>query len=191
MQELFNDFALKLIRERVKRLIGRHGFTASDRDDLEQDMALHLLERLRRQQQPIEAPEGFFRKVIADHAVTLIRRREAEKRDHRRVSSLSEQVVDSDGQRVEMAQIIPEDHVRSRLGVAPSNRLEDVERVHDVAAVLAKLPRDLRDLCERLKDHSVAEVARQLGLPRRTLRDAIGRLRLHFEAAGLRDYLGR
>ncbi len=37
MQELFDGRALKLIRERVKRLIGRHGFTASDRDDLEQE----------------------------------------------------------------------------------------------------------------------------------------------------------
>jgi hypothetical protein len=59
MQELFDDRALKLIRERVKRLIGRHGFTASDRDDLEQDMTLHLLECLRRQQQLIDAPEAF------------------------------------------------------------------------------------------------------------------------------------
>jgi RNA polymerase sigma-70 factor (ECF subfamily) len=191
MQELFDDRALKLIRERVKRLIGRHGFTASDRDDLEQDMTLHLLECLRRQQQLIDAPEGFFRKVIARHAVTLIRRRKAEKRDHRRLNSLHEKVLDEDGEYVERARTIPEDHTQSRLQTAPRSRLEDVELVHDVAAVLAKLPPDLRDLCERLKDHSVAEVARQLGVPRRTLRDTIGRLRRHFEEAGLGDYLGR
>lgn len=191
MQERFDDQTLKLIRERVKRLIGRHGFTASDRDDLEQDVVLHVLECLRRQQQLIEAPEGFFRKVIADHAVTLIRRRQAEKRDHRRLSSLHEMVLDEDGEYVERARIIPEDHAQSRLGTDPRDRLEGIELAHDVAAVLATLPTDLRDLCERLKDHSVAEAARQLGVPRRTLRDAIGRLRQHFEEAGLRDYLGR
>jgi len=65
-----------------------------------------------------------------------------------------------------------------------------VELVHDVAAVLAKLPPKLRDLCERLKHHSITEVAQQLGIPRTTLHDAIGRLRQHFEDAGLRDYLG-
>jgi len=191
MQELFDDRALKLIRERVKRLIGRHGFTASDRDDLEQDMALHLLECLRRQQQPIDAPEGFFRKVIADYAVTLVRRRKAEKRDHRRLSSLHDKVLDEDGEYVERARVIPEDHTQSRLQTAPRSRLEDVELVHDVAAVLAKLPPDLRDLCERLKHHSITEVARQLGVPRTTLHDAIRRLRQHFEEAGLRDYLGQ
>jgi RNA polymerase sigma-70 factor (ECF subfamily) len=191
MQELFDDRALKLIRERVKRLIGRHGFTASDRDDLEQDMALHLLECLRRQQQPIEAPEGFFRKVIAEHAVTLIRRREAEKRDHRRLSSLHDKVLDEDGEYVERARVVPEDHVQTRLHTASRSRLDEVELVDDVAAVLAKLPPDLRDLCERLKHHSITEVARQLGVPRTTLHDAIRRLRQHFEDAGLRDYLGR
>jgi RNA polymerase sigma-70 factor (ECF subfamily) len=190
MQELFDDRALKLIRERVKRLIGRHGFTASDRDDLEQDMALHLLECLRRQQQPIDAPEGFFRKVIADYAVSLVRRRKAEKRDHRRQSSLHEKVLDEDGEYVERARTIPEDHVQSRLQTAPRSRLDEVELVHDVAAVLAKLPPELRDLCERLKHHSITEVARQLGVPRTTLHDAIRRLRQHFEEAGLRDYLG-
>lgn len=190
MHELFDDLALRLIRERVKRLIGRHGFTASDRDDLEQDMTLHLLECLRRQQQSIEAPEGFFRKVIADHAVTLIRRRKAEKRDHRRLSSLHDKVLDEDGEYVERARIIPEDHLQSRLGTAPRDRLEEVELTHDVAAVLAKLPPELRDLCERLKHHSITEVARQLGVPRTTLHDTIGRLRRHLGEAGLRDYLG-
>lgn len=191
MQELFDDRALKLIRERVKRLIGRHGFTASDRDDLEQDMALHLLECLRRQQQPIDAPEGFFRKVIADYAVTLVRRRKAEKRDHHRLSSLHDKVLDEDGEYVERARVIPEDHVQTRLHTASRSRLDEVELVDDVAAVLAKLPPDLRDLCERLKHHSITEVARQLGVPRTTLHDAIRRLRQHFEEAGLRDYLGQ
>lgn len=120
MQELFDDRTLKLIRERVKRLIGRHGFTASDRDDLEQDMTLHLLECLRRQQQLIDAPEGFFRKVVARHAVTLIRRRKAEKRDHRRLNSLHEKVLDEDGEYVERARTILENHTQSRLQTVPA-----------------------------------------------------------------------
>lgn len=191
MQELFDDLAMKLIKERVKQMIGRNGFTPSDREDLEQEFALHLLKRLRELKEPPQDRQGFLRRVISRYAISLIRRGEAQKRDHRRVSSLSARVVDCDGQRVEMARTIPEDHVRSRLGVAPSSRLDDLELAHDVAAVLAKLPPDLRDLCERLKDYSVAEVARQLGVPRRTLRDTISRLRRHFEEAGLRDYLSR
>ncbi len=191
MQELFDDLAMKLIKERVKQMIGRNGFTPSDREDLKQEFALHLLECLRRLKEPPQDRQGFFRRVISRYAISLIRRREAQKRDHRRVSSLSKRVVDCDGQRVEMARTIPEDHTHTRLGIAPRSRLEDVELAHDVAAVLAKLPPDLRDLCERLKHHSITEVAHQLGVPRTTLHDALGRLRQHFEEAGLRDYLGR
>jgi RNA polymerase sigma-70 factor (ECF subfamily) len=191
MQELFDDLAMKLIKERVKQMIGRNGFTPSDREDLEQEFALYLWQCLRRQKKPLQDRQGFFRKVIADHAVTLIRRREREKRDHFRVSSLSEQVVDCDGQAVEMAQTIPDDHARTRLCVAPRSSSDWMELTHDVAAVLVQLPPDLRDLCERLKHHSITEVARRLGVPRTTLYDAIRRLRQHFEDAGLRNYLGR
>ena len=55
----------------------------------------------------------------------------------------------------------------------------------DTAAVLATLPRPARELCERLKKDTVAEVARQMGVPRSTLRDDIARLRDHFRAMGL------
>ncbi len=58
MHELFDDRALKLIRERVKRLIGRHGFTPSDREDLKQEFALHLLECLRRLKEPPQDRQG-------------------------------------------------------------------------------------------------------------------------------------
>jgi transposase-like protein len=40
-----------------------------------------------------------------------------------------------------------------------------------------------------LKSHSIAEIARDLGVPRTTLNDTVRRLRQRFEQAGLRAYL--
>lgn len=189
MQDLFDDLAMKFIKERVKQMMGKYGYTASDREDLEQEFALHLLNRLQRLKEPIEDRQGFFRHVISQHAIAMIRRREAEKRDHRRERSLSEKVNDDDGTSVEMARTIPADHARPRLDAAPRDRLGDWEQAQDVAAVMAKLPSDLRELCERLKVHSVAEVARRMGVPRRTLRNAIEELRRRFDEARLGDNL--
>ena len=68
--------------------------------------------------------------------------------------------------------------------------LADIVRLGDAEVNVCMYREFGRDLCERLKHHSITEVAQQLGIPRTTLHDAIGRLRQHFEDAGLRDYLG-
>ena len=39
----------------------------------------------------------------------------------------------------------------------------------DIAEVVARLPDDLRDLCQRLQRDSISQVARDLGVPRSTL----------------------
>jgi len=54
--------------------------------------------------------------------------------------------------------------------------------------VFQSLPPDLQDLCRRLIDIPAASVAREMGISRRQLRKAIERIRLNFEAAGLKDF---
>jgi RNA polymerase sigma-70 factor (ECF subfamily) len=51
------------------------------------------------------------------------------------------------------------------------------------------LPDELRDLCERLRDDTMAEIAREMGVPRTTLYDRLSKLRDAFREAGLEDYL--
>jgi hypothetical protein len=61
--------------------------------------------------------------------------------------------------------------------------------VSDLADVVAHLPKELRDLAERLKSRSLSETSRELGIPRSTLQRRVHRLRQYFEDAGLRIYL--
>jgi RNA polymerase sigma-70 factor (ECF subfamily) len=59
----------------------------------------------------------------------------------------------------------------------------------DLDRAIASLPDELRDLCERLRYDTMAEIAREMGVPRTTLYDRLSKLRDAFREAGLEDYL--
>lgn len=180
-----DPYALRLIKNRVRRLIGKHGFRAADREDLEQELTVHLLERLRDYQQPILDPAAFCSTVIKRHIIAIIRRQRVKKRYHPRIASLHQAVMDEDGLRVELSQTLPDEQRHERLGVSTQGDMDRIDVTHDVASVLAGLPSELRSLAERLKHQSVAEIARDTGIPRSTLNDTLAKLRGCFEKAGL------
>lgn len=177
-------FAQRLIRHKVRRLIGKHRFTRSDREDLEQELWLHLLERLKAPGTEIAHRKAFIATILNRHIVDLLRRRRAAKRFTKNQQSLNKLVQDEDGCWVQFSATIPSNQGHSPLGSTQRDELADMELRLDVATVLASLPTDLRDLCERLKENSVTAVARQLGMSRRCVRDAIARIRQHFVAGG-------
>ncbi len=85
--EGIGDCAARHIQHRVKRLIGRFGFTASDREDLAQDLATDLLRR-RKDFDPTQAGYRTFVVRVVDHRIaTLIAERLAAWRPARRSSS--------------------------------------------------------------------------------------------------------
>ena len=67
---------------------------------------------------------------------------------------------------------------------------ERVDMHLDISFVISELPPDLKPLAERLLTHSIAEVAREFGVPRSTLYETgIARLREIFEDKGLGEYI--
>jgi RNA polymerase sigma-70 factor (ECF subfamily) len=59
----------------------------------------------------------------------------------------------------------------------------------DVATILAEFPPEVADICQRLKRDSISVVARDLGIPRSTLRDLLNGVRSRFESSNMREYL--
>ena len=55
--------------------------------------------------------------------------------------------------------------------------------------VIAALPEDLQDLCEKLQSSNMAEIAREMGVPRSTLYGKLTKLRDAFRDGGLEEYL--
>jgi DNA-directed RNA polymerase specialized sigma24 family protein len=113
--------------------------------------------------------------VVARLVSNLLRDRGADKRDPRRVLSL-----DTPRGR----------HQAGRAGVVPARDGAIDPLALDVARVIAGLSDKQRDLALRLLEaHSVADIARDLGIPRTTVADAKRRLRVSLAEAGLGDYL--
>jgi RNA polymerase sigma factor (sigma-70 family) len=176
-----DDFARDLIRKKAARLVGRAGLTRSDREDLEQELALRLLQRWPAFR-PDKGRRATFVRLVVDHAAAdLVRRRRAKKRGPARLASLDALARTRDDGLAELARA---------LGGTPGPEGREDLRI-DVAGALARLPPDLRAAAEALMAWSFAEAARQLGLAPSTLRDRARRVREVFEQAGLQDYCRR
>jgi RNA polymerase sigma factor (sigma-70 family) len=175
-----------IFRRKARQIVGRAG--ADDVNDVEHELLAESLRRLPGFD-PHRANLHAFANVIADHAAYDYRRR-ARQREERRALSLSAPVVGQDGDAEELSALIRRPDLDARLGLATRDPQDAACLADDVATVLGKLPPHLRHLAERrAAGDTVTQVARDLGLPRTTVSDWVGKLRAAFENAGLRDYL--
>ena len=185
-----DPYAVRLIRYKARRLIGQAGFTASDREDIEQELVLDLLRRLPKYNPKRAQLNTFIARVVEHKIASLIEARKAGIRDYRRCPfSLNDRFEDEEGRSVERVDTLDQEDYLLRTGAQsrPSDELSAL--TIDVAAVLESLPPELRELCRRLKAESVTEISRDTGVPRGTIYEGIKKLREIFEDAGLRDYL--
>ena len=185
-----NPYAARLIRYKARRLIGQAGFTASDREDIEQELILDLLRRLPKYNPKRAQRNTFIARVVEHKIATLIEAQKAGIRDYRRCRcSLSDRFEDEDGRSVERAETFYQEDYLLRTG-AQSRPSDDLSTLAiDVTAVLEGLPPELHNLCWRLMAETVSEISRDTGVPRGTIYESIKKLREILEDAGLRDYL--
>ena len=182
-------FARRLIRRKSCQLARKDSFTPSDREDIAQDLWLHLLQRLAHFDPGKGTIFAFLITVVERHSISILRRQLAAKRDTCRSSSLNLASHSGNSPCADQAASLVQSALDSRLCQESRPSQHHVEVAHDVASVVAQLSPERRDLCQRLQTHSVAEVSRALGMPRSTLCDRITKLRAHFAAVGLREYL--
>lgn len=185
----FDAFVSRLIRRKSRQLVGRAGFTRSDRPDIEQELARKLLAQMAL----FDAEQGhwyvFVTTVVERHAANILRNKRAEKRDHRRETSLNTIVDRDDNGPVFLGDLIGQREYDARCHRCTRDEAEQTELAADLANVLATLSDDVRDLAERLMYASASEIARETAVPRSTLQRRMERIRRAFEDAGLRNYL--
>lgn len=189
--DCFDVFTSRFLRAKVRQLIGRAGFTESDRNDLLQRFAENLHRRRTKFKPNRGNWEAFVVVVSENFLATILEERSAEKRDFRRDGcSLNTNVTDGDGTRVEMSATLSDADDTRRAGRHQRPAAEATELQMDMEAVIAVLPPDLRDICDRLKcDSNLSAVARELGMSRDVLAKKIKIIRQRGEDTGLRDYL--
>jgi len=128
-------------------------------------------------------------RIVERHISTILEARFAQCRDWRLCqTSLNEPLDNGEGDTTERIEFLDSD---GSLGSHPRLTRERVanEIRMDLDRAIASLPDELRDLCERLRDDTMAEIAREMGVPRTTLYDRLSKLRDAFREAGLEDYL--
>ena len=154
-----DDYATWLAHRAAAELVESREFNLSDRDDIQQDLIVRLLESWPLFDPAKGSATTFISIVVRNTVANLIRRRRLEQRTF----------VDSDA-----------------LPVAKeASHEDDVDLECDVATVLARLPPEDRVLAERLMTSSIREIAAEDDVTVASVRERVERLRHVFEAAGL------
>jgi RNA polymerase sigma-70 factor (ECF subfamily) len=185
-------YASRLIRYKAKRLVGRFGFTAADREDLEQELMFDLHRRLPKYDARRARRDTFIDRIVNHKIATIIESRIAGKRDYRLLAPLPDDYdieFDEEGEPIDRKDPLDQDNYMFRIGRRYRPEAERHDLQLDVRKCVERLDSGLRRLCLRLMTETITETSRSSGIPRGTLYDAIEKLRVIFEEAGLTDYL--
>ena len=182
-------FTHGIVRRKVKQLIGRVGFTQQDREDLEQELLLRVLQSLPSFDPKQAHRNKFVTAVVERHVATILRNKRAEKRNDQLVASINVNVEVEGLGAVELAQNVSEDELAARLGRKRRSAEDLANLALDIAAVIAAMPKEWQELAERRKTQSMQEISDALGIPRTMLNETMQLITARFKRAGLREYL--
>ena len=183
------EYAAKLIKHKARQLVRAPGFTISDREDIQQDLIVALLENLPKYDSSQASRETFITKIIDSAVCNLLRHRRSISREaETNALSLNVYITDEEGQTTERVETISaEDHDRF-LGRHGRPTPDDVHVQVDLEQAVAKLTPKLRRLYELLRTETVAGAARKLNLPRTTVWDSVIELRNALNALGIAGF---
>lgn len=184
------QYITTLIQVTVQKTVGSYRLTESDRDDLEQQIAMEVVRR-RAKFDPGKAQEKTFLARLVKHArADIIAAREAGNRDYRREEGSLDQWVQDDAGGWELrGETITDDDAGRRVGRSDMSREEQHDMCSDLRDAAAALPDHLRDIYEHLKKlGSARAVARATGLHHSSVCDSLKQIRERFEKAGLDVY---
>ncbi|MFA8018386.1 sigma-70 family RNA polymerase sigma factor [Bremerella cremea] len=185
-----DSFTLGFVKKRARQLIGRYGFREADREDVEQSLLKILVCYLDQADPECPKWKAFVAKTIHRHIATLIRDRTAGKRDHRRTVSLHCVIGLEDERPLDLAAVLQGHEIPSRRGQEPRSAHESVELDMDVNECIEVLEDERhRELCRRLMENSITQVAQDMNVPRTTIHSWICKIRSRFEELGLANYL--
>jgi len=182
-----NEYAIKIIRYKAKKLVGYYGFTVSDMEDIEQEMILDLLQRLSKFDPSRAKQNTFIAKVVEHKVVNLIEAQKAGVRDYRLYShSLNDVVKDEDGKQIQKIETVSRDEYFFSIGKYACSQEELDALSIDIKRIISTLPENYRILCDRLQKENVSEVSQNTGIPRGAIYDLINKLKSILTDAGIK-----
>ncbi len=188
--EGLDSYSVNLIHYKSRRLIGYLGMTESDREDIEQDLAIHLRQNLSKHDPARGSVKTFINCVLDNRIRAIIKSRSSSVFDCRtHAYSLDTVVQDEDADAMTRGDMLDADEYQMALGNAGRPTIETIELRIDVERAVASLPPDMREVCMLLSRTTVAAAARELGISRAKLYDIMRRLRDMLRDHGIDLYL--
>ncbi|MBI4377314.1 MAG: sigma-70 family RNA polymerase sigma factor [Elusimicrobia bacterium] len=183
--EAFEQWERDLARCKAYGLVGRHGITASEAEDIESELLLHIWVR-RKAFNPEHSSkatvETFLKRVVENRIRNILRDRQSARRAiHLRTQSLECPIELKDGARVPVEDLLREEDA---LEAAPRPEPDTALAIAKAIEALSQAQQELLDLLAQ--GFSVSDAARTLNRPRTTLNKEIARIRRVFEQEGLR-----
>ncbi|MBL8812487.1 MAG: sigma-70 family RNA polymerase sigma factor [Planctomycetaceae bacterium] len=186
---VLGDFEFGIVKRKARQLVGRGGFKPQDIEDLEQDLMLRLIQGLQSFDPKIAHQKSFVTAIVERAVATILRDTNAAKRDRGDQQSLEILVEVTGESPTQLGNTIGDREYNRRRGRHPRTQKECDELHVDLESVINSLPNDQQQLAEKLKSKSIAESAREFGLPRTTLNDAVRRLQVRFSQSHMEDHL--
>lgn len=172
----FDAYAEVTIHHKVDALIGRYGYLEQDREDLEQDLRLWVLERLAAFAPREVQRSTYISRIVDQRIADLIKTKLRARRDPRREAC----VLDEHDEPTNDLDTLP-GHA------SVSSRIQDL-RI-DMGPALARLNARQRAICLMLASESKEAAKLSLDLSRRTFEKDLQVIRDAFQQAGLNAYL--
>lgn len=189
--ELDQGFAGRLIRRKARQLVGKARIGEGDRDDIEQELRIALLERLGRFNPLRSHWQAFVLAVIDRRVASLLKALRAQKRKHREnLLSLSSVVSGEEGLPTELGDTLLPRHQEFLVGAILNDHQAAFALGDDMARVIARLPPELQRLCELRRTQTVTQIANRLGVARSTIVYRFAKITAAFREAELENYLG-
>lgn len=169
------------LRRKSTRLSKFAPFNLSHGDDLFQELAFVWSKAKVRLDLQRGSMEKLRTKVVNRAAVSLLRSARAKKRNGTPTLSI-------DGQGTKCPFIF-RDRRRPIHDVGALTAEQEVDLKLDLATLQKSLPPTLNALCELLKQRTVAQISRELGIPASTVSSQVSQIRRRFESARFLDFL--
>lgn len=173
----------------ANRIAGTFRFTREDREDLEQDLILAVLEKVDEYDPTRGSVRTFVCTVIRGKALMELRRRKREANRGKTIPCLHDETVDGN-EVVSYHETLDRTICMARMGREERDPLLMFDLCNDAAVALELLTPRQREISSLLMKTDKTSAAARLGLSRQTLYREVEAIRKAFAAKGVEVYLG-
>lgn len=185
---VITDYTKALIQAEAGQLCRRKEFSPSEREDIEQELWLAVLQQAERFDPARASLDTFLERVVSRAVAFLLRSRTRRKRAGGVLPLSLESDFTTTGEGLKpLSDTISSEDVARWLGTQSVDPMARMEQTEAIDSALARMPERLRDICRRLMTGTVASVARELGISRHQVRKVLEEARPYFEEAGLEN----